>query len=119
MRWPIPKQLDAYVVGITRIHPPRKDLGLVIGRQGAAVLPALFDRYGGSTTDYEKANLPWILVGMPCTQPDSSRVSEALDSFRVLLPAIENHDHRSAAIQNMQYAANRCVRPERGALEGS
>ena len=73
-RMPIERQLDVYIVGVTAIHPPRSDLGLVIGEQGPVILPALFDRLPREQHGYIKSSLVWIMVGMPAPQTCDPRL---------------------------------------------
>jgi hypothetical protein len=106
-RMPIERQLDIYIAGL-RVHPPRLDLGLVIGKQGPAIMPALLSRMRLARHDYIKADLAWVLVGMPCTPALGDSVRAALDSVRVQVAAIRNATHRATAEQNLKYAENRC-----------
>jgi hypothetical protein len=106
-RLPIERQLDVYIAGL-RVHPPRIDLGLVIGKQGPAIMPALLSRMRLARHDYIKAELVWILRGMPCTPALGDSVRAALDSVRVQAAAIRDSTHRATAEQNLKYAENRC-----------
>jgi hypothetical protein len=101
------QQLDIYIAGL-RVHPPRSDLGLVIGKQGPAIMPAVLSRMRLARHDYIKAMLAWTLVGMPCTPEVGDSVRAALDSVRVQVAAMRNPTHREGAEQNLKYAENRC-----------
>jgi hypothetical protein len=107
-RMPIERQLDIYIAGL-RVHPPRFDLGLVIGEQGPAIMPAVLDRMRLARHDYIKAMLAWTLVGMPCTPALRDSVRAALDSVRVQVAAIHSPTHRESAEQNLKYAEDRCL----------
>lgn len=104
----IERQLDVYIVGVTRIHPPRSDLGLAIGRQGPEILPALLDRLRRERHGYEKASLVFIMVGMPCTADVLARVHQGIESARLEVVGIEDSAHRSRAERNLNRAENRC-----------
>jgi hypothetical protein len=108
LRQPLERQLDIYIAGMTGVHPPRSDLGLVIGGQGPAIMPALLSRMRLAREDYIKAHLVWILRGMPCTPSLDGRVRAGLDSVRVQVAAIRDSTHRETAEQNLKYAENRC-----------
>lgn len=107
-KMPIERQLDFYIAGVTLIHPPRIDLGLEIGEQGPAILPALFDRLRREKHGYIKSNLVWIMVGMPCTPDVRPQVLAALDSMRVYVSAIEDSTHRSSAEWSLRSAERHC-----------
>src|SRR5690242_11800955 len=64
---PLEEQLDLYIAGVTGVRPPRTDLGLVIGKQGPAIVPVLLTRIRRVSNEHVRANLVWIMVGMPCT----------------------------------------------------
>lgn len=82
-RMPIPDQLDLYVVGITRLHPPDIGLALMIGEQGPRVLPVLLDRVHNEPNEYVKSRFATILVGMPCTSVAKARIVDAIRILRV------------------------------------
>jgi hypothetical protein len=111
-RLPIERQLDVYIAGLSR-HPPSIDLGLAIGKQGPAIMPALLSRMRLARHDYIKAELVWILRGMPCSPALDDRARAALDSVRVQVAEIRDPRHRGTAEQNLKYAENRC-RPATG-----
>jgi hypothetical protein len=100
---PIERQLDVYIAGVTAIHPPRIDLGLVIGEQGPVILPALFDRLGREEHGCRQARLVWIMVGMPCAPDVRPQVLEALDSMRIHVWASEDSAHRARAERSLRH----------------
>jgi hypothetical protein len=105
---PVEEQLDLYVAGITGVRPPRTDLGLVIGKQGPAIVPALLTRIRRVTNEHVKANLVWIMVGMPCTTGNADSIGAGLDSIRLEAARMRNPNAKSSAEHSLRLAEKRC-----------
>lgn len=110
---PLEEQLDLYIAGVNSVHPPRIDLGLVIGKQGPAIVPTLLARIRRVPNEHDKANLVWIMVGMPCTTETADSISAALDSMRLETARIRNTNAKGSAEHSLQLAEDRC-RPRTG-----
>jgi hypothetical protein len=108
-RLPVEEQLNVYVAGITHLHPPRMDLGIVIGEQGAAVLPALVERVRSEPDEYVKANLTRILIAMPCTPEAQSKIINAIGTFRAELSTMKDSLWRDIGEKDLQAAEGRCT----------
>jgi hypothetical protein len=107
-RKPLEEQLDLYIAGVTGIHPGRRDLGLVIGEQGPAIVPALLARMRRSTKGHVKAHIAWIMVGMPCTAGTADSVRTALSEMRSEVNSIRPHSSKELAEHFLKLAEERC-----------
>lgn len=109
-RMPIERQLDIYIAGVTGVHPPRTDLGLEIGKQGPVILPNLLARFRRVPEEFLKADLIWIMIGMPCAieTADSLKIGIALDSMRLEVAEMRVPHSKARAEENLRYAKNRC-----------
>jgi hypothetical protein len=102
------RQFDIYIAGMAGVHPPRIDLGLVIGGQGPRIMPTLLSRMRQARKDYMKVDLAWVLVGMPCTPTAADSVRNAIDSVRTELLAIRDSTYRVMGEEQLRYAEDRC-----------
>jgi hypothetical protein len=109
-RRPIEEQLDIYIAGLTGVHPARIDLGPEIGEQGPVILPALLARMRRVSKEYLKADLIWVMRGMPCKveTADSIKIDNALDSMRLEVATMQVPHSKARAEENLRYAENRC-----------
>lgn len=108
---PPEQQLDVYIAGVTGMHPPRMDLGLEIGKQGPAIVPALLARMRRVPKEYVKADLMWVMVGMPCTAETADSINTALDAMRLEVASMRVPSSKASAEQNLKYAEDRCRPP--------
>src|SRR2546421_11380051 len=63
-KFPIDKQVDYYLVGMSYVHPPKMGLATDIAQQGKTALPYLMKRLKEEREDYERANIMLILKEM-------------------------------------------------------
>jgi hypothetical protein len=108
LRQPLERQFDIYMAGMSGVHPPRIDLGLVIGRQGPRIMPTLLSRMRQTRKDYAKVDLAWVLVGLPCTPTVGGSARDAIDSVRTELLAIRDSTYRVMGEEQLRYAEDRC-----------
>lgn len=63
-KFPIEKQVDYYLIGMSYVHPPRIGLADEIAQQGKRGLPYLVKRLQDEKEDYERANIILVLKEM-------------------------------------------------------
>jgi hypothetical protein len=115
---PLEEQLDLYIAGVTGVRPARLDLGLAIGQQGPVIVPALLARIRSVPKEHVKADLVWIMVGMPCTAETTDCMSAALDTMRLEVASMRAPSSKASAEHSLRLAENRCRPSEFSARPG-
>lgn|SRR5690554_5403813 len=106
--YPMETQIDIYLEGVKKVHPPAVGLGLLIAESGERAVGPILSRLATTEDDYEEHYLLYVLGLISCNHYDLSGNEEVIRRAGEAVSTMDRYWRERAAVSLANIRGQQC-----------